>query len=71
MREQTPIGVQVGVSEKAIEATVAGIIAILNSGQEQETLRAALETMRHATSVNNTTITSCNFELGWAGKEGE
>ena len=57
-------GIQVGVSEEAVEAARAGIMEILAGGRDDKTTRLALRTLSSITSVNNTTIEDNVILLG-------
>jgi len=51
----------IGPSGEAVATVIDSIMQILGSGQEQETIREALDTLATTCSVNNTTITNCTF----------
>lgn len=53
--------IQVGVGEKTVAALNAAIVAILKSDADESTKVAALETLKHGTTVSGTTITGSQF----------
>ncbi len=59
----TNIGISVGASVESVAEARAGIMDILNSGAEQQTLRAALDNFATICNVNNSVITNCNIEI--------
>ena len=51
-------GINIGVSKETVQEAGSWIMKILDSAAEEETIRAALETLRFITQVNNTAITN-------------
>ncbi len=62
-------GIHIGVSKKVVKGISKAIIAILSSGAEQKTMRAALATLKESTQVNNSMITNCVFTDGKTEEE--
>lgn len=56
--------ISIGAEKQAVIHVKNSIMSILKSGQDQTTIQKALDVLQHATSVTNTTITSCNFQGG-------
>lgn len=52
-------GISIGVDAVVVKASQAAILAILESGAEQETLRCALAALGTTCSVNGTMVTNC------------
>lgn len=55
--------IQIGVSERTVTEASKGILSILKSGQDQETIREALKTFRDATTVRDVRIEGCQFTV--------
>jgi hypothetical protein len=56
--------VSIGASKKAVVAAKDAIYDILNSGQEQKTIRAALRVYERVCAVSNVSISGCQFTVG-------
>ena len=56
--------IKIGASSTSIKEAKAGIMEILKcASADQSTKVAALEALVNITSVNNTTISGCNFTV--------
>lgn len=55
------IGAIIGPTKDAIDAARTGIMNILKSGQDQDTIRQALISFENVTKVNNATIMNSTF----------
>ena len=53
-------GIYIGADKKSIEILGKVIMEILNSKQEQETIRVALQTLSSGTTIANTSISGCS-----------
>ena len=57
------IGINVGPSKETVDAARDGIASILESGQEQKTLRVALRSFHAICSVNNAHVSGCSVHV--------
>ncbi len=55
--------INVGVSEKTVEAARAAVLEILNAEGDQKTKRLALRAFVDVCAVSNVQITDCTFTL--------
>ena len=55
--------INIGASPQAIEESGKAILAILNSGAEQKTLRCALKAFCDTSKVEHSSISNCNFDI--------
>ena len=53
-------GIRIGVSKKAVKEVSKAINAILSSGAEEKTIRAALTALQGTCQVNHTSLHNCN-----------
>ena len=54
-------GISVGYEKESIEVLRGIILSILGSGQEQETLRKALDVLSSLASINDVYISNCTI----------
>ena len=51
------------VNADAIKTLSDAIIAILDSEVDQDTMRAALQTLERGSSINGATVSNCHFKM--------
>jgi len=56
--------IHIGSSPETIREARESILALLKSGAEQETIRAAIKAFTEVAGVSNTAISNCNFVYG-------
>ena len=54
-----PIGIFVGAHPDSVKAVGEQVLAILACGQEQETIRVALNALTESVSVDNARVSDC------------
>ena len=57
------VGIHIGTRPETVIETRVAIQSILESEQEQKTLRCALNALGTVCSVNHATVTGCNISL--------
>lgn len=62
-RKQNNIGINIGVDPLAVVEARKGVMEILTSGAEQETLRAALSVFSGICSTNNASISNVHINM--------
>ncbi|TET81170.1 MAG: hypothetical protein E3J37_09670 [Anaerolineales bacterium] len=56
--------IKIAIEKEAVQTVAESILAILDAGQEQKTLRKALDTFMHSTRIMNTNISGNVFNTG-------
>ena len=58
------VGLHIGAGDKAVAEMRHSIMSILNSGQEQKTIRAAIRALENVCSVHHVSISDCSIVAG-------
>ncbi len=59
-----PTGIHIGADQDAVICAAEAILAILQEPREELTIQKALDVFDSRCSVNNTSVSHCNIQMG-------